>query len=168
MRLLLQLGQFLRAYLLQLLLACQNIHRQLLKIRQIHLIHPVQHIDILHQLNLVVFQHFYNLIDIRLYFIVFYLHHGKLAFALFKKSKQPFGFFACIKAFQLRHKPGDHISDLAHIFGAHIIQRTLRKIRQLFLRADAVMQNGAGIAQVNLLCKGIYLLAFFLCQHRFI
>ena len=75
-----ELRQFGGLYFFQFLLSCQNIHGKFFKIKQVLLIHMIQHRHIFHQLCLMIFQCGTDLFHIIFYFFVFCLHRGDLIY----------------------------------------------------------------------------------------
>ena len=79
--------QLLLLYLCQFFTACKNVHGQLLIISQIDVIHLIQHVDILHQNDLVVLQSVYDLVHIGLGLIVFCLKVCQLIALFFEEAE---------------------------------------------------------------------------------
>ena len=157
-----QLCQFGRFYFFQFLLSCQNIHGKLFKIQQILLIHPIQHRHIFHQLCLMIFQGCTDFFHICLYFVILCLHTGDFVHRLLQKREKSFFFFLRIKALQFSHHIRQHISHRSKIFGFYIFQCFLRKIGHFFLGSRTVLQNAVGVMKVDLFCKTLHHLTFFI------
>ncbi len=67
-----------------------------------------------------VFHDLADFIDICLRPVIFYFEIFQLCGAFFEKSQKAF-FLLLLKPFQLRNHACEHLSDLAHIFGAHVV-----------------------------------------------
>ena len=120
--LLAQSGELHFQSLLQLLLACKNIHGQFLKVDQIQLIHLIQHGSILQQRDLMLLQFLGDSVDICLSLVIFCLHGRELVPALLEESEESFALLLITDRPQLTEHGGQHISNLSEILGADASQ----------------------------------------------
>ena len=133
----------------QLLLAGKDIHRQLLEIIQIPVVHLIQNFDVLHQLQLMVFQLARDLIHILLRDGVFRLRLLNGFICLGEPARDAL-LLRLVERFQLHEQSGHHVADLPHVAGLHLGERRLGKVRDVLLRGGAVLQDLIGICQVDL------------------
>ena len=105
---------------MELLLPGQDVHGQLLEIIQVQLIHLVQHGGVLKERYLMLLHDLTDSVDVGLGLIVFYLQVFQSVAALFEKSKEPL-FLLLVKILKLADHAGQHLADLPHILGAHVI-----------------------------------------------
>ena len=79
-----------------------------------------------------------DLVDIALRLIVLYLQVLQLVGALLEKAQESL-FLFLIKAFELCHHIGQHLTDLSQILCPDVLQSISRKVRHLFLCAYTVL-----------------------------
>ena len=149
---LLELGQGLGAGLVQGLLARQDIHGQLLIIFRVQIIHLVQHGDVLHQGQLVVFQHCHNLIHIGIGLVKAGLQGHGLLFLLLEEAENA-AFLLLAEGLQLHHQGGQSLTYLAQVLGAHVVQGVFREVGNVLLGGSAVLEHHGGVGEVNFLGK---------------
>ena len=138
------------AHFLEFLLSGQNVHGKLFKIIQVQRIHLVHGGSVLHKLNLVLLQGLYDLRDICLRLGIFCLHSFYFIGAAFEQAAQSLFLLGCIEAFELCHHIAQKISHFTQVLCLYLFQSLLGKIRHLFLGSCPVLQNGCGIADINL------------------
>ena len=139
-----QLLQLPTAYLLQPLLAGQNVHGQFLIIFQVQLIHLIEHGDVLHQRDLMLLQGLGNAVHIGLHLAVLGLHALNLVAGLAEQTRQPLFLLAGAKALQLHHQLAEVSAHLAQVLAAHIAQGVLGEARHALLGGGAVLQDHVG------------------------
>ena len=144
----LQLAQLGGAYLLQLLLARQNVHGQLLEIGKVLLVHLVQNRRILHKPHLMLLQRVADLFHVGLRLGIAGLHCLQLIRLLAEEAEQAL-FLLLVKALQLPHHAGDQVAHFPQILRADVCQGGIGEIRHFLLGARAVLQNLRGILHVN-------------------
>ena len=59
------------------------------------------------------------------------------------------------EALELRHELGHHLAGLAEILGLDVLKRGIGEIRDLLLPRCAVLHNGGGIVQIDLLGEAV-------------
>ena len=151
-----QLHQLGLPHLLQLFLAGQDVHTQLLEVRHVHLIHPIQHGHVLQQLHLMSLQRALNLLHVHFDLVVLGLHGFQLVALLFEEAEQALLLFGRVKALQLAHQLGEHIAHFAHVLGAHLAQGGIAEVADLLLAGCAVLQHLLGVADVDLLGEVVH------------
>ena len=114
-----------------------------------------------------IFQTVDNLVNVCFCLCVFCLHGIKLVGVFLKETKEAL-FLFLVKVLKLGDNSTEHLTDFTKVLGAHIFQRTFRKVRHFLLCTSSVLQNHAGISKVNLCCKIVYHFAFLLGKHTFI
>ena len=116
-----QRRQLLGAHLLQLSLASQNVHGQLLEIGQIELVHLIQQGNVLHKLDLMILQHGADLIHIDRSLVVLGAHGGDFIGGLFEEAEKTALLLRIVHIPQLADQVGHHLPDLAQILGAYVL-----------------------------------------------
>ena len=155
--LLLRSLQVVGADLGQLLFAGQNVHRQLLEVDKVQLIHLVQHRDVLHQGDLMILQLGLDALNILVGAVVAGLELLNAVGSLFKEAKDALGLLGTgIKALQLGDQARDQLAGFAHVLRLDAGERRLGKIAQLFLAGGTVLQHHLGVGDVDLLSEVIY------------
>jgi len=160
-----QLFQLAFPYLLELLLARQNVHGQLLEVGKVLLVHLIQHRGILQQPYLMLLECVANLLHIDLCLGVAALHDLQLVRLLAEEAEEAL-FLLGVEAFQLAHHVDDQVAHLAQILRAHIGEGSVGEIGHLLLGARAVLQDLGGVLHVDLLGKIIDHLLLLGRQHR--
>ena len=117
--LLFQLRQIVGTQILQPLFSGQNIHCKFFVVLGVQLVHLVKHRHVLHQGNLVVFQHLDNLLHVDLGPGIVGLHGLQLVFLLLEKAANPL-FLRLPKGFQLHHQRGQGLPYLAQVFCLYV------------------------------------------------
>ena len=149
----------------KLLLAGQNVHRELLEIRKVLFVHLVHDRDVLHERQLVLVQFRRDLVDVGLGLGVFRLHLLRTDLRLTEKSRDAL-LFGLVHALEFHDKTRDHVADLAKVTRLHFRQRRLGEVRNIFLRRRAVLEHLRRVGQVDLLGKRQNRLLLGLAQHR--
>ena len=149
----------------ELLLAGQNVHRELLEIGKVLFVHLVHDRDVLHERQLVLVQLRRDLVDVGLGLGVFRLHLLRTDLRLTEKSRDAL-LFGLVHALEFYDKTRDHVADLAEVARLHFRERCLGEVRNIFLRRRAVLQHLRRVGQVDLLGKRQNRLLLGLAQHR--
>ena len=157
-----QLLQLAGAHLLQPFLAGQDVHGQFLVVLQVQLIHLIEHGNVLHQRDLMLFQRLGNAVHIGLHLAVLGLHALDLVAGLAEQTRQPLLLLAGAKALQLHHQLAEVSAHLAQILAAHIAQGVLGEARHALLGGGAVLQDHVGVGNVDLLGKLLHSLLLLL------
>ena len=160
-----QLFQLAFPHLLQLLLARQNVHAQLLEVGKVLLVHLIQHRGVLQQPYLMLLERVANLLHIDLCLGVAALHDLQLVRLLAEEAKEAL-FLLGVEAFQLTHHVDDQVAHLAQVLCAHIGEGSVGEVGHLLLGARAVLQDLGGVLHVDLLGKIIHHLLLLGRQHR--
>ena len=113
-----------------------------------------------------VLHHPADFVDIALRLIVLYLQVLQLVGALLEKAQESLFLFLIVEVLQLGDHVRQHLANLAHVLGAHIVQGALGEVRDLLLAAGAVLQHHLGIRNVDLGGKIVHHLLFRRGQHR--
>ena len=162
LRFLLQGGQGNGAAFVQFLLSGQDVHRQLLEIALVGLVHLVQHGSVLHQDDLVLLQHLGDLVHVHFGFGIVRLQRLDLELGLLLQAEQPFLLlFVDIEALQLHDQIGQHVADLAEVLRAHRAQGGVGEVGDVLLAGGAVDEHGVGVGDVDLLGERFHLLELF-------
>ena len=149
----------------ELLLAGQNVHRELLEIRKILFVHLVHDRDVLHERQLVLVQFRRDLVDVGLGLGVFRLHLLRADLRLTEKSRDAL-LFGLVHALEFHDKTRDHVADLAEVARLHLRERRLGEVRNIFLRRRTVLEHLRRVGQIDLLGKRQNRLLLGLAQHR--
>ena len=146
--------QVVGADLGQLLLAGQDVHRQLLEVDKVQLIHLIQHRDVLHQGDLVVLQLGLDALDVLVGAVVAGLELLNAVGRLFEEAEDALGLLGGgVKALQFRNQVRDEFAGLAHVLGLDAGERGLGEVAQLLLAGSAVLQDHLGVRDVDFLGK---------------
>ena len=146
--------QVVGADLGQFLLAGQDVHRQLLEVDKVQLIHLIQHRDVLHQGDLVVLQLGLDALDVLVGAVVAGLELLNAVGRLFEEAKDALGLLGGgVKALQFRNQVRDELAGLAHVLGLDAGERGLGEVAQLLLAGSAVLQDHLGVRDVDFLGK---------------
>ena len=164
LRLLLCFFEIGRANFRQSLLPCQDVHRQLFEIGQIHVVHLIEHGGVLHERDLVLLQLIRDGRHIGLHLGISGLQRRRLILRLVKKAQNSLFVVVHFKVFELKDQVGHHFTGFPQILGSHRLQGLFRKIRQLFLCARPVIQDRRRIRDINLSGKIIHLFLLLRCQ----
>ena len=114
------LGQLHIAKLLYLELAGEDIHRQLLHVLLILVVHLIHHADVLHQRDFVLFKRLDYFIHVHFGLVELRLHRGDVVRRLLEKPAQTLLFLLReVEPLKLHHKVAQHVADLAEILRAH-------------------------------------------------
>ena len=160
-----QVFQLSFPYLLELLLARQNVHAQLLEVGKVLLVHLIQHRGILQQPHLMLLERVANLLHIDLCLGVAALHDLQLVRLLAEEAEEAL-FLLGVEAFQLTHHVDDQVAHLAQILRAHIGEGSVGEVGHFLLGARAVLQDLGGVLHIDLLGKIIHHLLLLGRQHR--
>ena len=133
----------------------QNIHGQLLIVVEVLIIHLIQHGDILHQCQLVVFQSLCNPIHIGFGLAVLQLHGFNGVGSPLEQSRQSLFLLGRLNALEFADQIGNHVANLAHVLGTDGFQCAFGEIRNILLGCCAILQHLLRVADVNLLGKGL-------------
>ena len=156
-RLLLKLGQNDLLALLELLLAGEDVHRQLLKILLVEVVHLVKGGYVLQKGDLVLLKLVADLVHVDLGLVVLGLHHGDLVFGLLEETEEALLLLlAVVEALELNDEVREHAADLAHVLRADAVQRGAGEIGDVLLAGGAVLQYGVGIGDVYFFRKIVY------------
>ena len=167
-RLGLQLGKVIGAYIGQLLLACQDVHGQLLVVLQVQLVHLVQHGNVLQKDYLVVFQLPDDLVHIGLHLGILGLHGLQLVLRLLQEAEEALLLLFLAEFLQLRHQLAQRLAHLAQVLGTDAGQGVFAKARHVLLGGGAVLEDQGGIHNVDLLGKVLHSLLLRLGEHAVI
>ena len=149
--------QVVGADLSQLLFAGQNVHRQLLEVDKVQLIHLVQHRDVLHQGDLMILQLGLDALNILVGAVVAGLELLDAVGGLFKEAEDALGLLSTgVKALQFGNQARDQLAGFAHVLRLDAGERRLGKIAQLFLAGGTVLQHHLGVGDVDLLSEVIH------------
>ena len=149
--------QVVGADLGQLLFAGQNVHRQLLEVDKVQLIHLVQHRDVLHQGDLMILQLSLDALNILVGAVVAGLELFDAVGGLFKEAEDALGLLGTgIKALQLGNQARNQLAGFPHVLRLDARERRLGKIAQLFLAGSTVLQHHLGVGDVDLLSEVIH------------
>ena len=140
LRLFAQLHERRRALLRELFLPGEDIHRQLLEVFEVLLIHLVHDRDVLHERELVLVQLGSNFIDICLCLAVLCLHLLRAHLRLAEKTCDAL-LFRFVHALELDDKARHHVADFAEVARLDLGERRLRKIGNVLLRRRTVLQH---------------------------
>ena len=121
----------------------------------VQLIHLVEQRDVFQQRYLMRFQRGSDLVDIGFGFVVFGAHRRDFVGSALENGQEAFFFFGNVEVFQLGDYAGQHLADFAEVLGADGIECLFRKIGDFLLRSRAVLQDHAGIAQLDFFGKFI-------------
>ena len=111
-----KLRQFCGTDLFQFLLSRQDIHGKLFKVIQVQGIHLIHSGRVLHQLDLMFFQHINDLTDVGLCLGVFIFHGFQFVRTSFKEAHNAFPLFFRVEAFQFRDYIFQQVSHFSQIF----------------------------------------------------
>ena len=145
-----KLDELAFANLRELLFARKQIHRELLEVREVQLVHLVERRRVLHERHLVVLQLVDNLVHVRLGLVVARPKRLHLVDTALEEAEQPL-LLGGVEPAQLVDNAGDKIAHLAQIVRAHPLERRLGEIGHLLLRAGAVLHDGGRVAHIDLL-----------------
>ena len=145
-----KLDELALANLRKLLLARKQVHRKLLEVHEVQLVHLVERRRVLHERHLVVLQLVHDLIHVRLGLVVARAKRLHLVDAALEEAEQPL-LLGGVEPAQLVDDAGDKIAHLAQIVRAHPLERRFGEIGHLFLRAGAVLHDGGRVAHIDLL-----------------
>ncbi len=149
------------ALLLELFLAGQDVHGELLVVVEVFVVHLIQNGYVLHQRDLMALELLGDLVHVVVGLVVFGLERLNVVAGLFEEAQEALLVILGVKALELHHERADHVADLAQVLRAHGGQRGLREIRHVLLCACAVLQGKIGIGDVKLLCKLMHDLLLF-------
>ena len=136
-----------------------------MEIAEIQLVHFIHQVSILHQLNLMLLQLITDRLHIGFHLGIASLERFHLIGLALEEGSKSLLILRNVKVLQLVDQSRKHVSDFAHILGADVVNCLLGEVCQLLLCSDAVIQNAAGIRQINLLHKGLDLLLLRRCQN---
>ena len=165
LRLFAQLHERRRALLRELFLPGEDIHRQLLEVFEVLLIHLVHDRDVLHERELVLVQLGSNFIDVCLRLAVLCLHLLRAHLRLAEKTRDAL-LFRFVHALELDDKARHHVADFAKVARLDLGERRLRKIGNVLLRRRTVLQHLRRVGQIDLLGKRQHRLLLRRAQHR--
>ena len=154
-------GQAAGTHIGQLFASGQDVHRQFLEIDKVQLVHFVQHCNVLHQGNLVVFQLGFDPLDIHVGFFILGFEVFNVGLLLFEKAEKALALFGCIKTLQFADQVGDQFAGFPHILGFDTVEGVVRKIAEFFLAGRAVLQHHLAVGDVDLFGKIIDHLLLF-------
>ena len=104
-----------------------------------------------------ILERFHDLCDIFLCLVIFVFHGVQLVGILFEETEEAFLLlFRRIKALELRHHAGEHITYLTEVLCLDIFQGCLGKISHFFLGSGSVLEDHIVIGQINLFHKIIH------------
>ena len=146
------LGQLDLAQLLDLQLAGQDVHGQLLHVLAVLVVHLVHHADVLEQGDFMPLERFHDLVHVELGLVVLRLERGD---ALRRFLEQPADTLLLlgvkIQTLELDDQIAEHIADLAEILGAHGGQGGVGELGNVLLGGAAVVHDLLGVHDVDLL-----------------
>ena len=87
------------------------------------------------------FHHLADTVDIAFRLVILDLQVVQLVGAFFEKAQDALFFFLCVELFQLGYHASQHLADLTHILGTHIIQRIFGEVGNFLLAAGTVLQD---------------------------
>ncbi len=103
-----------------------------------------------------VFEHPLNFVHVGLDLGVLGLHLVEARGGLFEEAEDALGLLVGVEALELADKIGDHAADLAHILGAHLVERGLAEIADLLLAGRAVLQHKVCVGDIDLFGKVVH------------
>ena len=146
--------QLIGTHIGQLLFAGQNVHRQLFEVDEVVLVHLIEHGNVLHQDDLVIFQLRLDALDVFVGAVIAGLELLDAVGRLFEEAQNTLGLLGVgVKALQFGNQAGDKLAGLAHILGLDAGERRLGEVAQLFLAGGTVLQDHLGVSQVDFFGK---------------
>ena len=168
LRLLAQLLELAGADLGQTLFARDDIHGQFFVVLEVQLIHLVEHRDILHQRDLMLFKLRNNAVHARLGLAVLRAHQLELVLLLVEKAGKALLLFLLAEALDLDNEVRERLAHLAKILVAHGGQCIFRERRHALLRGHAVVEHKVRIRDVDLFRKIVDGFLLLLGEHALI
>ena len=99
-----------------------DVHGQFLEVGQVEVVHLVEGRDVLEQLDLMILENLYDVVDGRLGPVVFCFHGDQFVALLLEEFEEAFVLFFDIEIFQLGDQSGYEFADFAHIFVLDVIK----------------------------------------------
>ena len=168
LRLLAQLLELAGADFRKALLARDDIHREFLVVLEVQLIHLVEHCNVLHQRDLMLFKLGYDAVHARFGLAVLCAHQLKLVLLLVEKTGKPLLLFFLAEALDLNNEVRERFAHAAQILVAHRREGTFRERRHALLRGHAVVEYEVRVLNVDLLGKLVDSLLLLLGEHALV
>ena len=165
--LLAQLLELAGADLGQTLFARDDIHGQLFVVLEVQLIHLVEHRDVLHQRDLMLFKLRNNAVHARLGLAVLRAHQLELILLLVEKAREAL-LLLLTEALDLDDEVRKRLAHLAKILVAHGGEGIFRERRNALLRGHAVVEHKVRIRDVDLFRKIVDGFLLLLGEHALI
>ena len=150
-----QLGESGLALGLELLLAGEDVHRDLLEVIEVALVHLVEHRNILHKNDLVLFEVAGDAVNIDFGLVIAQLQRFDLAALLLQETAQAFLFGVVIEALELRDQRSDHLAGLAEVLRANRTEGAVRELGKLLLACGTVLHDLGRVRDVDLLGEAV-------------
>lgn len=167
LRLFAQLLELAGADLGQTLFARDDIHGQFFVVLEVQLIHLVEHRDVLHQRDLMLFKLRNNAVHARLGLAVLRAHQLELILLLAEQACEAL-LLLLTEALDLDDEVRERLAHLAKILVAHGGQCIFRERRNALLRGHAVVEHDIRVLDVNLFRKIVDGFLLLLGEHALI
>ena len=167
LRLFAQLLELAGADLGQTLFARDDIHGQFFVVLEVQLIHLVEHRDVLHQRDLMLFKLRNNAVHARLGLAVLRAHQLELILLLVEQACEAL-LLLLTEALDLDDEVRERLAHLAQVLVAHGGEGIFRERRNALLRGHAVVEHKVRIRDVDLFRKIVNGLFLLLGEHALI
>ena len=167
LRLFAQLLELAGADLGQTLFARDDIHGQFFVVLEVQLIHLVEHRDVLHQRDLMLFKLRNNAVHARLGLAVLRAHQLELILLLVEQACEAL-LLLLTEALDLDDEVRERLAHLAQVLVAHGGEGIFRECRNALLRGHAVVEHKVRIRNVDLLHKLVDSSSLLLGEHALI